>query len=60
MTAPAAPLTMAYRPYLPPLGEDAFANVRSSLREFRAAFRVAGSPRQQDADFSALLLLGRD
>jgi hypothetical protein len=42
------------------MGEEAFATVRASLREFRSAFRAVGSPRQQDADFSALLLLGRD
>lgn len=60
MTAFAVESTTTYRPYLPPLGEGALDGVRSSLREWRTAFRVAGSPRQQDADFSALLLLGRD
>jgi hypothetical protein len=59
MTAYAAPRT-TYRPYPPPMGADVVASVRASLRGYRAAFRAAGAPRQQDADFSALLLLGRD
>lgn len=50
----------AYRPHMLPLGGNALAGVRGSLREWRTAFRVAGAPRHQDADYAALLLLGRD
>lgn len=59
MTAYAGPRP-TYRPYLPPLGEGALDGVRGSLREWRMAFRVAGTPRRQEADFPALLMLGRD
>jgi hypothetical protein len=60
MSAYAGPRT-TYRPYLPSMGGDALAGVRGSLREFRAAFRVATSaPARQDADTAVLLLLGRD
>jgi hypothetical protein len=60
MSAYAGPRT-TYRPYLPSMGGDALAGVRGSLREFRAAFRVATSgPARQDTDHAVLLVLGRD
>ena len=49
-----------YRPYLPPVREGALDGVRGSLRQWRTAFRLAASPSSQDADFPALLMLGRD
>ena len=51
---------VAYRPHVPSPREAAARGVRGSLRQWRAAFRSAGSPRREDADFTTLLMLGRD
>ena len=60
MTTYAAPRATC-RPYLPPMGGDALASVRGSLRGLRFAFRAAGSaPAREDAGYAALLMLGRD
>ena len=59
MTAFATPRA-DYRPYLPPLGQSALEGVRGSLREWRSAFRVAGSSSRQDVDVAAALMFARD